>query len=90
MARLAFYPDAPKPPCVVGYEVSGTVAVVGEGVESRFSVGDRVAAPVRARRQRAAPRAGAVTASGDLVALAHAASIRASWPPDAIFVRELG
>lgn len=47
MARLGFYPDAPKPPCVVGYEVSGTVAAVGEGVEGRFAVGDRVAAPVR-------------------------------------------
>ncbi len=47
MARLGFYPDAPKPPCVVGYEVSGTVAALGEGVGDRFSVGDRVAAPVR-------------------------------------------
>ncbi|MBV9798225.1 MAG: zinc-binding dehydrogenase [Solirubrobacterales bacterium] len=47
MARLGFYPDAPKPPCVVGYEVSGTVAALGEGTGDRFSVGDRIAAPVR-------------------------------------------
>ncbi|MBV9425910.1 MAG: alcohol dehydrogenase catalytic domain-containing protein, partial [Solirubrobacterales bacterium] len=40
MARLGFYPDAPKPPCVVGYEVSGTVAALGEGTGDRFSVGD--------------------------------------------------
>ena len=24
MARLGLYPDAPKPPCVIGYEVAGT------------------------------------------------------------------
>ncbi|MFL5822133.1 MAG: medium chain dehydrogenase/reductase family protein [Solirubrobacteraceae bacterium] len=46
MARLGLYPDAPNPPCVVGYEVAGTVAATGEGVTG-VAVGDRVAAPVR-------------------------------------------
>lgn len=46
MARLGLYPDAPKPACVVGYEVAGTVAAVGPGVDS-LTVGQRVAAPVR-------------------------------------------
>jgi NADPH:quinone reductase-like Zn-dependent oxidoreductase len=32
MARLGLYPDAPKLPCVVGYEVSGTIDAVGAGV----------------------------------------------------------
>jgi NADPH:quinone reductase-like Zn-dependent oxidoreductase len=43
MARVGLYADAPKPPCVVGYEVAGTIVEVGEGVES-VSAGDRVLA----------------------------------------------
>jgi len=31
-ARLGFYPDAPPPPCVVGYEVAGVVEGTGERV----------------------------------------------------------
>ncbi|HLK36472.1 MAG TPA: medium chain dehydrogenase/reductase family protein [Polyangiaceae bacterium] len=32
MARVGLYPDAPKIPCVVGYEASGTVDRLGAGV----------------------------------------------------------
>jgi NADPH:quinone reductase-like Zn-dependent oxidoreductase len=43
MARVGLYQDAPKPPCVIGYEVSGTILEVGEGV-SDFTPGQRVMA----------------------------------------------
>ncbi len=33
LARQGLYPDAPKPPCVVGYEVSGHVDAVGAGMQ---------------------------------------------------------
>jgi NADPH:quinone reductase-like Zn-dependent oxidoreductase len=41
MARMGLYPDAPKVPCVVGYEVSGLIDRVGPGVAD-LRDGDRV------------------------------------------------
>src|SRR5512133_150933 len=32
MARMGLYPDAPRPPCVVGYEVAGDVDALGPSV----------------------------------------------------------
>jgi NADPH:quinone reductase-like Zn-dependent oxidoreductase len=46
MARVGLYPDAPKPPCVLGYEVAGEVESVGEGVDFH-KTGDRVIAGTR-------------------------------------------
>lgn len=40
-ARQGLYPDAPKPPCIVGYEGAGVVEAHGEGVTSP-ALGTRV------------------------------------------------
>lgn len=37
LARQGLYPDAPKIPCVVGYEVSGVVDAVGAGAEAAWT-----------------------------------------------------
>jgi NADPH:quinone reductase-like Zn-dependent oxidoreductase len=57
LARLGLYPDAPKPPTVVGYEVSGVVDAVGPVASERAAdresnrapprLGDRVVALTR-------------------------------------------
>ncbi len=46
MARIGLYPDAPKPPCVLGYEVAGEIESLGDGVTDH-KVGDRVIAGTR-------------------------------------------
>ncbi|GAB3032974.1 synaptic vesicle VAT-1 family membrane protein [Mycobacterium bourgelatii] len=46
LARVGLYPDAPKLPAVVGYEVAGTVEAVGDGVDAS-RVGERVLAGTR-------------------------------------------
>ena len=43
MAAQGLYPDAPKPPCVVGYEVAGVIDALGEGTQGR-AAGQRVLA----------------------------------------------
>src|SRR5258708_14702638 len=47
MARIGLYREAPKPPCVVGYEVAGTIARLGSDVQNGLVEGQRVVAPVR-------------------------------------------
>ena len=46
LARLGLYPDAPKPPLVVGYEVAGRIDALGKSVTG-FTEGDRVVALTR-------------------------------------------
>ena len=46
MARVGLYPDAPKPPCVLGYEIAGEIESVGDGVDEH-KAGDRVMAGTR-------------------------------------------
>jgi synaptic vesicle membrane protein VAT-1 len=47
MARMGLYPDAPPRPCVVGYEVAGTVERLGSGVDGGLVPGQRVVALTR-------------------------------------------
>src|SRR5437660_2190902 len=76
MARVGLYPDAPKPPCVVGYEVAGTVATLGDGVEG-LQVGHRVTAPVRfgGYAERAVARADGVVAIPEALDFERAGAI---------------
>jgi synaptic vesicle membrane protein VAT-1 len=46
MARVGLYPDAPKTPCVLGYEFAGEIDSVGEGVTDRRP-GERVMGGIR-------------------------------------------
>jgi NADPH:quinone reductase-like Zn-dependent oxidoreductase len=80
MARIGMYPDAPKPPCVVGYEVAGTVAAVGDGV-SDVAVGERVAAPTRfgGYAKRVVARADGVVTLPESLDFERAAAIPISY-----------
>jgi NADPH:quinone reductase-like Zn-dependent oxidoreductase len=46
LARQGLYPDAPKKPCVMGYEVSGVVEAIGEGTAQTL-IGKAVVALTR-------------------------------------------
>lgn len=45
LARQGIYPPAPPTPCVVGYEVAGSVTAVGEGVDRAWLGKDVIAMP---------------------------------------------
>ena len=46
MAAQGLYPDAPRPPCVVGYEVAGVIDALGDGTQGH-AAGQRVLALTR-------------------------------------------
>lgn len=73
LARVGLYPNAPKPPAVLGYEVAGTVAADAAG----FRAGERVAAFVRrgGYAERAVARAGDVLRLPDGVGFEEGAAI---------------
>jgi NADPH:quinone reductase-like Zn-dependent oxidoreductase len=77
MARLGFYPDAPKPPCIVGYEVAGTVAALGDNTDAGLGLGMRVVAPVRfgGYAEKAVASADGVVALPDGISFEQGAAI---------------
>lgn len=50
LARQGLYPDGPKKPCVMGYEVAGVIEAVGEEVDQQL-LGQAVMAMTRFRGQ---------------------------------------
>ncbi len=80
MARMGLYPDAPKPPVVVGYEVAGEVSAVGEGVGG-VAVGDRVMAGTRfgGQAERVVVRAADVVPLPDRLSFAEGAAIPVNY-----------
>jgi NADPH:quinone reductase-like Zn-dependent oxidoreductase len=50
LARQGLYPDGPPKPCIMGYEISGVVEAVGEGVDQN-RVGNSVIAMTRFKGQ---------------------------------------
>jgi len=68
MARMGLYPDAPKTPCVVGYEVAGTV--LDAGPDSPLTPGQRVLAGTKFGGYASQ----VVVPAGDVVALPDALS----------------
>src|SRR5437773_7680965 len=50
LCRQGLYPDGPPKPCVMGYEVSGIVESIGEGVDQNF-IGKSVIAMTRFKGQ---------------------------------------
>jgi synaptic vesicle membrane protein VAT-1 len=90
-ARQGLYPDAPKPPCVVGYEVSGIVDELGEGVHG-LAKGERVWALTRfgGHAELACTPAGLVRRMPDFLDFEHAAAIPVVYATAALLVSDYG
>jgi NADPH:quinone reductase-like Zn-dependent oxidoreductase len=80
MARMGLYPDAPDTPCVVGYEVAGTIVEIGEGVES-LSPGQRVFASTKfgGYASRVVPMASEVVALPDGLSFEQGSAIPVNY-----------
>ena len=80
LSRMGLYRDAPPLPCVVGYEVAGTVDGIGEGVDG-FSNADRVVSATRFRGYSdvVCVPAGQARAIPDGLSFPDAASIPVNW-----------
>ena len=71
MARMGLYPDAPKPPVVVGYEVAGAVEGTGERVIAATRFGGQA--------ERVAVRASDIVRLPDSLSFAQGAAIPVNY-----------
>jgi len=80
LARQGLYPDGPKKPCVMGYEVAGMVTAVGETVERELS-GQAVVALTRFKGQaeKIAVSAQQIFAKPQSLSFAQAAAIPVNY-----------
>ena len=80
MARQGLYPDGPRKPCVMGYEVAGVIESVGEGVDEGF-VGRSVVAMTRFKGQaeRVAVGAGQVFEKPESLGFEEAAAVPVNY-----------
>lgn len=80
LARQGLYPDAPKKPCVMGYEVSGVVEAVGEDAD-RELLGKAVVALTRfeGQAEKVAVAANQLFAKPDSLSFEEAAAIPVNY-----------
>lgn len=91
-ARMGVYPDAPPTPCVVGYEVSGTVAAVAPGTDTDLRPGDRVAALTRfgGHAERVAVPVAQAFRLPDTIGFEAAAAIPVNYLTAVLMLRRFG
>src|SRR5437762_3809306 len=80
LARQGLYPDGPPKPCVMGYEVSGIVEAVGDGVDQNL-IGKAVIAMTRfgGQSELIAVSAAQVFAKPDEITFEQAAAIPVNY-----------
>jgi NADPH:quinone reductase-like Zn-dependent oxidoreductase len=80
LARQGLYPDGPKKPCVMGYEVAGVVEAVGEDVD-RDLLGKAVVALTRfgGQAEKVAVRADQIFEKPELLTFEQAAAIPVNY-----------
>jgi NADPH:quinone reductase-like Zn-dependent oxidoreductase len=91
-ARLGFYPDAPKFPCVVGYEVAGVVERVGPDVGDGLAPGRRVVALTRfgGYTEAVAVPAAQVFPIADRMSFEEAAAVPVNYLTAVLMLRHFG
>ncbi len=80
LARQGLYPDGPKKPCVMGYEVAGIVEAVGEGVDRKL-VGKAVVAMTRfgGQSEKVVVRADQIFARPESLSFEQAAALPVNY-----------